>query len=65
MKTTIIEARKQMGLTQIELAQRAGISQPTVCRCEKGIPPGRKTAVAIKNALNKKIKLSDILGEEE
>lgn len=34
--TLVREARRRAGLTQRQLAQRAGVSQPTVARIERG-----------------------------
>lgn len=34
MSYSIKARRKELGLTQAELAQKAGLSQATICRCE-------------------------------
>lgn len=39
MPETIRSLRKKKGLTQIQLAQKAGVSKPTVIRMEKGQKP--------------------------
>lgn len=42
------EVRKQVGMTQVELAERAGLSQAAVSALEKGkIDPTLKTALTI------------------
>lgn len=53
----IKERREELGLTQKELAEKAGITQSFLCDIEQGrSKPSIDTAVKIANALN----ISDI-----
>ena len=53
----IKEKREELGLTQKELAEKAGITQSFLCDIEQGrSKPSIDTAVKIANALN----ISDI-----
>jgi transcriptional regulator with XRE-family HTH domain len=53
MATALREIRKHQGLTQRELAQRAGISVPYVSYLENGLQPPRSgVRVAVAHALN-------------
>lgn len=56
------ECRKKLKLTQVELAQRTGISQPNITRFESGnYNPSLEMLIKIAAAMNKKvtIKLED------
>jgi len=50
--TTIREARLAAGLLQKELAQRAGISEDTLFRIERGLVPSEETMSFLRTALN-------------
>lgn len=51
--TEIREARRRLGLTQLELAEVSGVSLPSVFRLEQGRLPKRRsrTLRAIRNAI--------------
>ncbi len=49
---SIREARLAAGLLQRELAQRAGVSQDTIFRAERGYRPSDATLAYITHALN-------------
>lgn len=53
------QARRLAGLTQEQLAIRAGMSQPTIARIEKGRGswPTLKTLLAIAHALGKRLEI--------
>lgn len=46
MKNRIKELRNKQRLSQTELADKIGISQPLISRCEKGFENSKKTNVA-------------------
>ena len=51
--------RKELGLTQSELGQRAGISQPNITRFESGnYNPSLEFLVKIAGAMGKKVKVT-------
>lgn len=51
--------RKELGLTQSELAKRAGISQPNITRFESGnYNPSLEFLVKIAGAMGKKVKVT-------
>ena len=51
--------RKELGLTQIELGKRAGISQPNITRFESGnYNPSLEFLVKIAGAMGKKVKVT-------
>ena len=51
--------RKELGLTQSELGNRAGISQPTIARFESGnYNPSLEFLVKIAGAMGKKVKVT-------
>ena len=53
------ECRKELGLTQMQLGKRAGISQPNVTRFESGTyNPSLEFMVKIAAALGKKVKVT-------
>ena len=52
MKNYVKEKRRSSGLTQKQLAQRAGITQATVSRIESGVPPSLWVALLIAHALD-------------
>lgn len=50
----ISAARKTLGLSQDELAQKLGVTQSTVSRLENGdIPPNERTKLAMEALLNR------------
>lgn len=54
----IVALREQAGLTQVELAERTGISQADVSRIERGATsPTAKTLQRIAEALNAEVRL--------
>lgn len=44
-------ARAEAGLSQVELAVRAGIQPGLLCRYEKGITPSQRNAIRLAKAL--------------
>ena len=55
MKTRIAELRKELGLTQEELAQKAGVTRQTILSLEQGrYNPSLKLASDITHALKMK-----------
>ena len=53
----IRKARDKQGLTQTELAAKAGVSRPTVARVELGVAISFATLVKIADALSLDIRL--------
>lgn len=51
----LIEARAKAGLSQRDLAERMGTSQPTVARLEGGHKPSLKTLERYANALGMEV----------
>ncbi len=58
LASAIIEARKQAGLTQEQLAERMGISQPYVAKLEGGKNPSINTLERIAEATGSQLKIS-------
>ncbi len=59
LASAIIEARKQAGLTQEQLAQRMGIKQPYIARLEGGSNnPSIGTLERIAKATDSRLKIS-------
>ncbi|GBE23377.1 MAG TPA: XRE family transcriptional regulator [Actinobacteria bacterium] len=57
----ILEARKDAGLTQIDLATRTGIGQSEISRIERGIGnPTEQTLARIGRALNRRLTFVEI-----
>lgn len=56
MKNTVLKnTRKERGLTQVQIADKAAISEVSYQRIERGAQePGVKTAILIADALNVK-----------
>ncbi len=54
----VINARQKAGLSQQQLADKAGVPQSTVARFEKGANTSIRTFIKLVNALNGKIKIS-------
>ena len=55
----VIDARKESGLTQQQLAERTGISQADISKLENGnANPSLKTLQRLASALDKKLKIS-------
>lgn len=54
----IRKARDKQGLTQTQLAAKAGVSRPTVARVELGVAISIATLERIVSALNLKIELN-------
>ena len=55
----IVALRDQAGLTQVELAERTGISQADISRIERGATsPTAKTLQRIAEALNAEVRLA-------
>lgn len=53
MRTWLIAIRKQRGLTQVEVAEKVGISQPSLCDIERGVmSPRPDTAKKIAEVLD-------------
>lgn len=53
MRNWLIAIRKQRGLTQVEVAEKVGISQPSLCDIERGITsPRPDTAKKIAEVLD-------------
>lgn len=48
IKRAILDARIRAGMTQMELAEKSGISQADICRLEKGT---RNPSIALLNRL--------------
>ena len=59
----IEKARAMLGISQTELAEKTGISQPQISRYENDQWPGRDNMLKIAGVL--KLKLDDVLGPEE
>ena len=58
---SIIEARKEQGLSQRDLEEVTGIKQPVIARLEKGSTyPRYDTLLKILGALGKTLKIVDI-----
>ena len=54
----IVALREQAGITQVELAERTGISQADISRIERGATsPTAKTLQRIAEALNAEVRL--------
>jgi ribosome-binding protein aMBF1 (putative translation factor) len=53
----LIDLRQQQGLSQRELAQRAGMQQPTIARLEGGQPASLGTLKRVADALNAKVEV--------
>ena len=54
-----IDARKESGLTQQQLAERTGISQADISKLENGnANPSLKTLQRLASAMDKKLKIS-------
>ena len=57
----VIDARKESGLTQQQLAERTGISQADISKLENGnANPSLKTLQRLASAMDKKLKISFI-----
>ncbi|MCH7582541.1 MAG: helix-turn-helix transcriptional regulator [Acidobacteria bacterium] len=57
----ILDARKNAGLTQTDLAARSGIGQSEISRMERGIGnPTEETLAKIGRAMNKRLAFIDI-----
>ena len=55
----VIDARKESGLTQQQLAERTGISQADLSKLENGnANPSLKTLQRLASAMDKKLKIS-------
>ena len=55
----VIDARKESGLTQQQLAERTGISQADISKLENGnANPSLKTLQRLASAMDKKLKIS-------
>ena len=53
MRNWLIAIRKKRGLTQVEVAEKVGISQPSLCVIERGITsPRPDTAKKIAEVLD-------------
>ena len=61
-KNPIRAARQGLGLTQVELAKKAGISQFVISHLEQGGAVGRKTAPKIERALGGAVDQAWLLG---
>ena len=55
IRNLIVEYRTQEGITQSELAQRTGVSQPTIASLEKGENASLLTKAKISKFFNIKI----------
>lgn len=53
----LIEARVEAGLSQNDVAERMGTSQPTVARLESGHQPSLKTLERYAKAVGKKVEI--------
>ena len=51
MKNYLKEKRCSSGITQEQLARRAGLTQATISRIESGVPPSLFTALLLARAL--------------
>jgi predicted transcriptional regulator len=56
--------RVKLGLTQEALATKAKVTQPIVSRIERGLGAGRGAALAIWKAIDRRVPLAVLLGEE-
>lgn len=57
----IVEARKAVNLTQIDLSKKTGISQSTIAKIENGkINPSLNNIFKILNAMGKTIKIASL-----
>ena len=55
----VIDARKESGLTQQQLAERTGISQADISKLDNGnANPSLKTLQRLASAMDKKLKIS-------
>lgn len=63
MENEIKKIRKRYGLTQVELAEKLGVSQPRIARMEKQKTVTLDLLRKIAKALNKSIK--DLVENEE
>ncbi len=54
----LIDLRIERGLSQRELAQRAGMQQPTIARVESGRSASLKTLQRVADALNADVRIS-------
>lgn len=52
MKNYLKEKRCSSGLTQAELAHKAGLTQATISRIESGVPPSLFTALLLARTLD-------------
>lgn len=59
----IVRARKLLGMTQVEVAARAGVRQEIVSRVEMGRNQSARTFKKLAKAL--KLKMEDLLVEDE
>lgn len=57
---SIREARAALGWTQEELAERAGVSRPTVARIERGDDVNTATLTRVAAALGLSVEITDI-----
>ncbi|NHL85625.1 XRE family transcriptional regulator [Lactobacillus helveticus] len=53
----LLKAREDAGLTQRELAEKAGVPQSTVARIERGNSTSTKTLSKLASAMNKTMKI--------
>ena len=53
----LLKAREDAGLTQRELAEKAGVPQSTVARIECGCSTSTKTLSKLANAMNKTMRI--------
>ena len=59
IKQAVIDARKESGLTQQQLAERTGISEADISKLENGnANPSLKTLQRLASAMDKKLKIS-------
>ena len=58
----LIKARVKAGLTQEDVAQRMGTSQPTVARLESGHKPSLKTLERYAEAVGMKVNINLVAG---
>jgi transcriptional regulator with XRE-family HTH domain len=54
MENMIKEIRAKRGISQIDLALKAGVHAGNICQYERGLKPNRKTADKIADALGEK-----------